>query len=95
MGNSYWSKACSAQVIRTPSQLQQANYGGSIFAVSKPYNQAHDSLTANMLVAPLAVGLTHDADCFVWSCCVVQRDVVFALGEGWLLGGCVAAAGIF
>ena len=34
MGNSYWSKACSAQATRTPSQLQQANYGGNIFAVS-------------------------------------------------------------
>ena len=35
MGNSYWSKACSAQTTRTPSQLQQANYGGCIFAVSE------------------------------------------------------------
>jgi hypothetical protein len=34
MGNSYWSKACSAQLTRTLSQ-QQANYGGSIFAVSE------------------------------------------------------------
>jgi len=35
MGNSYWSKACSAQATRTPSQLNQANYGGSILAVNE------------------------------------------------------------
>ena len=40
MGNSYWSKACSAQAARTPSQLQQANFGGSIFAVSDRFKHA-------------------------------------------------------
>jgi hypothetical protein len=37
MGNSYWSKACSAQFNRPLSQLQQANYGGNIFAVSEAW----------------------------------------------------------
>jgi hypothetical protein len=40
MGNSYWSKACSAQAARTPLQLQQANYGGCIFAVSAAFGAA-------------------------------------------------------
>jgi hypothetical protein len=40
MGDSYWSKACSAQAARTPSQLQQANFGGSIFAVSDRFKHA-------------------------------------------------------
>jgi hypothetical protein len=40
MGNSDWSKACSAQAARTPLQLQQANYGGCIFAVSEAFPAA-------------------------------------------------------
>jgi hypothetical protein len=32
---SYWSKACSAQYNRPLWQLQQADYGGIIFAVSE------------------------------------------------------------
>ena len=34
MGNSYWSKTCTAQSTRQLSQQQQANYSSSIFAVS-------------------------------------------------------------
>ena len=40
-----------------------------------------------------ALGLTRVADCFVCCYCVVQWDVVFALGEGWG-GECGGEAGI-
>ena len=88
MGNSYWSKACSAQAARTPLQLQQANYGGCIFAVSEAFGAALCCVAARARSAgPLAVGLTRDADCFVWCRCVVQLNVVVAVGEGWWAGG--------
>jgi hypothetical protein len=58
MGNSYWSKACAAQVARTPLHLQQANYGGSIFAVSEAYAVMCCCLHARRR---LLCGLTRDA----------------------------------
>jgi hypothetical protein len=80
MGNSYWPKACPAQAARTPSQLQQANFGGNIFAVSIACERFVVLLLSR--AASLAVGLTCDADSFIRSCCAVQRDV-----GGWRVRG--------
>ena len=44
--------------------------------------------------ALLAAGLTRAADRYVWCRCIVQRDVVFSMGEGWWVGGCMVAAGM-
>ena len=44
--------------------------------------------------ALLAAGLTRAADRYVWCRCIVQRDVVFSMGEGWWVGGYMGAAGM-
>ncbi len=68
-----WSQLCAAQLNRPLQQLQQANYGSSIFAVS--------AVVRVCCVRALRVLLMRRAGCFVRVCCGVQRDVVCAVVE--------------
>jgi len=68
-----WSQLCTAQLNRPLQQLQQANYGSGIFAVS--------AVVRVCCTRALRVLLMRRAGCFVRGCCSVQRDVVCAVGE--------------
>ena len=87
-----WSQACAAQASRPLWQLQQANYGGSLFAVS--HFLCSKCAAAKCVCPPSGVhttqsqgtgglcGLTRESGRFVRAVSRVQRLVVFALGDG-------------
>ena len=85
-----WAQACATQLNRPLMQMQQANRGGNLFAVSILLcyavakcggAPARTSAPRNCTVYGRSLPLTRDAGCFVRAGSCVQCYVVFALGD--------------
>ena len=86
--SNYWSKACAAQYNRPLQQLLLASYASCTFVVSmlrccSRATHRIGNCLRRVLCAMRVIQIFFHAGCFVLCCCVVQRQVVSVLGEGW------------